>query len=64
MGFFYKVEPPTQAAHEMDPAKKNTFNTPLDKQWVEIDFKAPFLISIHLFFGIFVRNIVFFPKDR
>ena len=23
--------------HEMDPAKKNTFNTPLDKQWVKIN---------------------------
>ena len=50
VGFFYKVEPPTQAAHEMDPAKKNTFNTPLDKQWVGINFEASFLISIQSIF--------------
>ena len=53
------MEPPTQAAHEMDPAKKNTFNTPLDKQWVGINFKASFLISIQ---SIFRYMVSFFQK--
>ena len=60
VGFFYKVEPPTQAAHEMDPAKKNTFNTPLDKQWVGINFKASFLISIQSIFRYKTDSIMEF----